>query len=211
MPRGGGIVKTKTPRGGGATLKTNPTRRRAVQDIKPPVPASAFSYPNGACSSGSKRQRDEDVNDDEEALKKEVASFANAAAESDEADSDYSDDDGADTGESRKAKRRQLESSEGGSGGWKHRAKKRIAGSVGKDGGPETFSCKVCLTALPPAFFNAKKLNGVRRGWTPEEDLACKTCNLVRAQMALCPQFKLGGPLARAKSKEKAHLLKVRK
>jgi hypothetical protein len=88
-------------------------------------------------------------------------------------------------------------------GGWTKPVKERERGSLGVGGEEATYPCKLCLKQLAPEFFNAKRLNGVRRGWVQPEELACKECNLSLANH-LAPSLKAGGPLARAKKVEKS-------
>mmetsp|Transcript_50037 Transcript_50037/g.93061 ORF Transcript_50037/g.93061 Transcript_50037/m.93061 type:complete len:198 (-) Transcript_50037:100-693(-) len=100
------------------------------------------------------------------------------------------------------AKKQKTQGEGGCEGGWSKPAKQRERGSEGVEE-KESYKCKLCRKELPPDSFNAKRLNGVRRGWVQLEELACKDCNASLAQI-LAPSLKLGGPLARAKRVEKA-------
>ena len=74
---------------------------------------------------------------------------------------------------------------------------------MGADGAPSAFPCGVCSEELPSEAYNAKRLNGVRRGWVQLADLACKRCNAARAEALMGP-VRIGGPLSRAKEQLKA-------
>jgi len=85
-------------------------------------------------------------------------------------------------------------------GGWKVESKVRERGSVGDNGGKDTYVCKYCRLDLPTSHFNAKKLNGVRRGWVKEEEISCKNCNFLVTRSNDAPVR--GGPLSRDKLKK---------
>ena len=94
-------------------------------------------------------------------------------------------------------------------GGWRNPEKERMTPSAGADGGKSEYTCSFCSKTLPSTEFNAKKLNSVRRGWTPEDALKCKSCNFKLHEEQTLHE-KQGGPLARAKSELKASQKKRR-
>lgn len=104
-----------------------------------------------------------------------------------------SDDEGMDKSNAETTKERVV------GGGWRNPEKERMAPSAGADGGKKEYTCSFCSKTLPCAEFNAKKLNSVRRGWTSEDALRCKSCNFKLHEEQTLHE-KQGGPLARAKS-----------
>lgn len=155
----------------------------------------------------SKRGREKGA-DDEEGLNKRGREEGGKDEEGEEEDSSSSDEgeDGSDDatghegmgeGNAESGKERAV------GGGWRNAEKERMAPSAGAEGGKAEYTCNFCAKSLPPAEFNAKKLNSVRRGWTPEDALKCKSCNFKLNEEKTLHE-KQGGPLARAKSQLKA-------
>ena len=114
----------------------------------------------------------------------------------------------ADDERAKPAKKTKGEGRDDTGGGWQKEKAQRLGGSVGKDGGDATYRCRACQQDLKPEAFNAKKLNGVRRGWVDKSALACKSCNALAASVfALEGGHKVkkyGGPMARAKKEAKS-------
>jgi len=185
-----------------------PGTERKREPRKPALPSGAFAHEDtarGKANAKGKRQRS-DSGDEPPAASPE-AEAGEVPTKRDETNTGSE----ADTTEEQASKRHHIEGadSHSGIGGWIRAPKKREGGVQGKEGGEASYTCKVCQEDLEPVAFNAKKLNGVRRGWTSPLDLACKACNLRTSELN-AQKVKHGGPLARAKMAEKAQAAKRR-